>query len=255
MDAEPAAAPPSGDAVVAVTPADPAPAAESAAEGAAEAAPEHKVTVTRWDVFCLGPIVALTAWYYVMLPFAPGLLDRPIFLEAIRGSQPAMIAAGAQARIGGAPLWLAIIAPIGILCLADPFLYWAGRRYGRKVLDYLAGQDQRWERRIARMERFYRRWGAWTIAFGYFLPVPTALFYVAAGEARMRIRTFVLADAVGTLSWIGIHIGVGYAAGKPAADVATTISHYGLWFAVAIIVGAVAWTMVRYRPAQPAAAE
>lgn len=205
---------------------------------------EIEINVSRKDVLCLGPVIFLTIYNLAMTPFAPGLLSHPVLLDFIRGSSSAMLAAGAAARTGGAALWLVLIAPIPILMVADPFLYWAGRRYGRRIVDFLAENDPRWRRRMARSEKWFRRFGAWAIAFGYYIPfVPAALFYVMAGESRMRIRTFVIADLAGTLTWIGIHIGVGYAAGATAKHIADTIAKYGLWAAVVIIVGAIAWTV------------
>ncbi len=203
-----------------------------------------ELNIRRADVLCLGPIIVLTLWNLGMTPFAPGLLSHPVLLDFIRGSSSAMLAAGAAARTGAAPLWLVLIAPIPILMAADPFLYWAGRRYGRRIVDFLAENDPRWRRRMARSERWFQRFGPWAIAFGYYIPfVPAALFYLAAGESRMRIRTFILADLAGTLTWIGIHIGVGYAAGSTAKHIADTIAKYGLWAAIAIIAGAIVWTV------------
>lgn len=216
----------------------------------------HEVQVTRADVLCLGPLIVLMLWQLAMTPFAPSLLGpHPVLLEAIRGSQSALLAAGAAARTGGAPLWVVCVCPIVILMAQDPFLYWAGRRYGRRIVGYLAEQDPRWNRRMARSERWFQRFGVWAIAFGYYIPfVPAALFYLAAGESRMRFRVFILADLAGTLTWIGIHIGAGYAAGKRATDIAQTISRYGLWLALVIIVGAVAWAVYSQTRKRPAVA-
>lgn len=233
-----------------------------AGEVRGEEEPEERgsITVTRADVLCLGPLIVLTLYGLAMLPVAPSLLGpHPVLLSAIYGSSSSMIASGAAARGGSASLWVVLIAPIVILLIRDPFLYWAGRRYGRRIVDYLAENDVRWRRRMARSERWFQRWGAWAIAFGYYIPfVPAVLFYLAAGESRMRIRTFVIADLAGTLTWIGIHVGTGYAIGKPATDLANTISRYGLWAALGIIVAAVGWsvfTNVRQARAVPAEVE
>ena len=221
------------------------------------AAPERHREVTRTDVLCLGPIAVLMLWQFVMTFIAPSLLGpHPVLLTAIRGSSSAMLAAGAAARTGSASLWVVCVAPIVILLAADPFLYWAGRRYGRRVVEFLAAQDPRWKRRMARSERWFQRWGAWSIAFGYYIPfVPATLFYLAAGESRMRIRTFVVADLAGTLTWIGIHVGAGYAAGKRATDIAQTISRYGLWVAVGLIVAVVGWSVYSQTQARTAVAD
>jgi membrane protein DedA with SNARE-associated domain len=230
MDAEPAALP--------------EPRAGEPEAVAARPGGDAEITITRADVLCVGPIVVLMLWNLAMTPFAPGLLSHPLLLTFIRGSSSAMLAAGAAARGGSVPLWLVLIAPIPILMAADPFLYWAGRRYGRRLVDYLATQDPRWKRRMARSERWFQRFGPWAIAFGYYIPfVPATLFYLAAGESRMRIRTFAIADIAGTLTWIALHVGVGYAAGATATHIADTIARYGLWSAIAIIGLAIAWTV------------
>jgi len=216
-----------------------------------------EITITRTDVLCVGPIVVMMLYNLVMTFIAPSMLGpHPVLLDGIRGSSSAMIAAGAAARTGSTPVWLVALLPIPILMVADPFLYWAGRRYGRRLVEVLAEQDVRWRKRLARSERWFQRWGMWSIAFGYYIPfVPATLFYLAAGESRMRIRTFVIADLVGTLTWIGIHVGAGYAAGKRATDVAQTISRYGLWIAVVMIVGLVGWTVYQQMSRrEPAAA-
>ncbi|HEV7680187.1 MAG TPA: DedA family protein [Candidatus Dormibacteraeota bacterium] len=222
---------------------DPADPAEPTEEG------QRSIHITKADVFCLGPVALLFVWNLVMLPIAPSLLgSHPVLLSWIRGSSSAMIAAGAAARTGGASLWVVLLAPLLILLAADPFLYWAGRRYGRRTIDFLSEQDPRWRRRAARSERWFSRWGAWTIAFGYYIPfVPATLFYLAAGESRMRIRTFVIADLFGTMTWIVIHVGAGYWAGESAKNVAAKISQYGLWAALVIIVGAIGWSVIQYR--------
>ena len=220
--------------------------------------PQHQgVTVTRADVLCLGPLIVISVFTTIMVFVAPSLIGpHPVLLSAIYGSSSSMIAAGAAARGGNAALWVVLIAPLVILLIRDPFLYWAGRRYGRRIIEYLAAQDPRWRRRMVRSERWFQRWGAWAIAFGYYIPfVPAVLFYLAAGESRMRIRTFAIADLAGTLTWIGIHVGVGFAIGKPATDLAGTISRYGLWFGVVLLVGAIAWSVWNQVRAQRAAVE
>jgi membrane protein DedA with SNARE-associated domain len=237
------------------------PSAADAEELTAEldAPAEHQgVTVTRADVLCLGPLILLTIFGLAMIPVAPSLIgSHPVLLSAIYGSPSSMLASGAVARTGSASLWVVCVAPIVALMIRDPFLYWAGRRYGRRLVDHLARQDPRWRRRMARSDRWFERWGPWAIAFGYYIPfVPAALFYLAAGETRMRIRTFVFADLVGTLTWIGIHVGAGYAIGKPATDLAKTISRYGLWVGLGIVVLVIGWSVFSsVRQARIAAAD
>jgi membrane protein DedA with SNARE-associated domain len=52
----------------------------------------------------------------------------------------------------------------------------------------------------------------------------------------MRLLTFIILDAIGTLLWAGMLVGLGYALGHHAVVVAQTISHYGLWISIGLIV-------------------
>lgn len=196
------------------------------------------------DVLCVGPIIANTIYYYVGLPLTPLLLGRnPVLLSALRGSIASMVAAGGFARVGRVPLFLALIAPIPISMITDPFFFWAGKRYGRSLINYLSEADPRWRKRSARGERFFKKYGVWTIVLAPLLPAPSPLFYMAAGEAGMPFIVFIIADLIGTLAYIGLIVGAGWAIGQPAVTVAQTISNYALWVIVAMVVLIVAWSM------------
>ena len=52
----------------------------------------------------------------------------------------------------------------------------------------------------------------------------------------MRLLTFIILDAIGTLLWAGMLAGLGYALGHHAVVVAQAISHYGLWISIGLIV-------------------
>ena len=204
------------------------------AEGTAEAAEEDQKTGgrrRRWqDALIVGPIVVNTIYYYAGLPLNAFLLGtHPVLLEFIRGSTVSMLAAGGFARVGKAALPAALLAPVLISMWTDPCYFYAGRRYGRRIIEYYERNDPRWRKRIARGERFFRRFGLWTVVFAPFLPVPSALFYLAAGEAGMPFLLFILADLAGTLLYIAMFVAIGWFVGQHAVDVAQTITHYAWW--------------------------
>ena len=206
-------------------------------------------TITRWDVACVGPIVLLSAWAWVSRIFTPSLLEHHfVLLEMLRGTLTAMITAGASVHHGQTPLWEALLAPLAILCAADPFVYWSGRRYGRKILDHLAGTTPKWRRRIAFGERFFRRWGAWTILFNAFLPA-SGVFFLAAGEVGMSFLLFAAADIAGTMIWIGLVVGLGYTFSDQATQIAATITQYA-WFLTGAIIAMAVFTGVQSTRAQ-----
>jgi membrane protein DedA with SNARE-associated domain len=182
--------------------------------------------VGKGDVACVGPIFAHNLWLLFSTPIGPGLLGtHPLLLSFLRGSLPAMITTGAVAHRGDFPLILAVLAPLFILCFSDPFYYWAGMRYGRPIIEYLTGPSPRAQRRMAWAERMFARWGAPMIFLAYFIPfLPQWLCLIA------------VADGLGAICFVLIYVLLGWYIGKPAIDVAGTISHYGLWLTIALIV-------------------
>ena len=128
------------------------------AEATAEAADDDQTTGGRrhrWqDVLIIGPIVVNTIYYYAGLPLNAFLLGtHPLILEFIRGSTVSMLAAGGFARVGKAALPAALVAPVLISMWTDPCYFYAGRRYGRRIIEYYERSDPRWRKRIARGER------------------------------------------------------------------------------------------------------
>ena len=69
-----------------------------------------------------------------------------------------------------------------------------------------------------------------------FLPIPNAIIYVIAGWAGMGLLTFIILGAISTLLWAAMLVGLGYALGHHAVVVAQSISHYGLWVSIGLIV-------------------
>ena len=218
--------------------------AEAAAEATAED-PQRARPARRWqDVLIIGPIAANTIYYYAGLPLNAFLLGtHPVLLEFIRGSTVSMLAAGGFARVGKVALPAAVLAPVLISMWTDPCYFYAGRRYGRRIIEYYERNDPRWRKRIARGERFFRKFGLWTVVFAPFLPVPSALFYLAAGEAGMPFLLFILADLAGTLLYIAMFVAIGWFVGQHAVDVAQSITHYAWWILGGTIVLVVAYSI------------
>jgi membrane-associated protein len=182
---------------------------------------------------CVAILTLQAAYSMALVPAAPALLGRdPVLLEALQGSLPAMAAGGAFARVGEASLALALLAPLPTLMMADPFLWWAGRLWGPKIARYLGGR--RTDRAVGLLDRY----GAWAVIVSRVLPVPSAMIYAAAGWNGMRLRRFLLLDLAGAALWVVPIVGLGYAIGHPAVDLAREITHYGLLLGLAIGVAA-----------------
>lgn len=115
-----------------------------------------------------------------------------------------------------------------------PLVLRLGRRFGltHDVLD--------------RVEGFYERHGAKTVAAGRFLPVLRHLNGLVAGVTTMTWRRFLLANALGAAVWVGVWTTAGVKAGDHI-DAVNRVLERGLPAILAIVVVLVVVHAVRLR--------
>ena len=171
-----------------------------------------------------------------LLPLTPSLVgSHPVVLELLKGSLSAMITMGAMARIGEASLAVAVLAAIPGLMWFDWLFWWAGRRWGRNAIGFFVGNHPKAAKRTAQVEKWSERYAWLAIVIVYFQPIPNPLIYAAAGWTGMRLRTFLLLDLIGSLLWIALCVGLGYAIGQSAVDIAKGVSRYALYITIALV--------------------
>ncbi|HEX7082690.1 MAG TPA: DedA family protein [Gaiellaceae bacterium] len=132
-------------------------------------------------------------------------------------------------------VWVIVVAAAAAI-VGDNAGYWLGRVGGRRLL-------QRWDvvaryanRVLPPAERFFQRHGGKAVFLGRFVSVLRVTAAWMAGITGMPWWRFLLWNAAGGIVWaVGVGL-VAYQAGKAAAD---AISHYGVYAAVAIVVGGV----------------
>jgi len=191
----------------------------------------------RVDILCWAGIILSGLFYWAILPFRASLVGtHPVALELLNGSTEAVVAGAAFARIGHGSLVVVVLAGIVGLVKFDPLFWWAGRLWGERVIALFGGRRNRGAKYMARVHRWGRKFTWPAMIIGPFLPIPTAIIYVVVGWAGMRLITFIILDIIGELLWVGLLAGLGYELGHRAVVVAQTISHYGLWISIGLIV-------------------
>ncbi len=246
----PAPAPPAGEPGA-------APAGQAQADGAltAEAAPEAdpwsdprlpwQGKPRRADIACWAAITLSGLYYLAILPWRASLVGtHPVISELLNGSTEAIVSAAAFARVGHGSIPVVLLASIPGLMKFDLIYWWAGRLWGERILELFLGRSKRQRRRgrwfVDRVDR-WGRWFTWpAVLLAIFLPIPQAIIYAVAGWTGMRWLTFLILDAIGTLAWTGMLCGLGWELGHRAVSVAQTVSRYGLWVTIAIVILVVA---------------
>jgi len=176
--------------------------------------------------------VGLSIWFasgYVFGAMVGFLLAHPLAHLFLTGSISAQVVGGAYAREGKMSLALVFAAAVVGSAMFDPLFYWVGRRYGDNISRVLVRGRLFSPRSVDRGERMIGRFGRWAVLFSWYLPVPNTLIYAAVGSAGMTLPVFLVLDVLAALLWAGLVVGLGYAIGHPAVELAINITHYAWW--------------------------
>ena len=191
----------------------------------------------RADILLWAAIVLSGIYYWAMLPFRAELVGtHPVLGELLNGSTESIIAAAAFARVGHGTLVVVLLAAVPGLMKFDVIYWFAGRLWGERLILLLSGKRNRGAKYMNRVQRWGRKFTWPAVLVSQFLPIPTAIIYAVAGWAGMRLVTFLILDAIGSLAWAGMLAGLGWELGHHAVVVAQKISHYGLWITIALVV-------------------
>ena len=105
-----------------------------------------------------------------------------------------LIAAGSLYESGRAsPLEVTLVAFAAGL-LADLFWYWAGRRFGYRLLGILCRISISPDSCVQRTESVFTRWGSSTLIVARFVPGLSVVAQPLAGAVRQAWRTFLIFD-------------------------------------------------------------
>ncbi|WP_214104987.1 DedA family protein [Acrocarpospora catenulata] len=159
--------------------------------------------------------------------------------------------------VDSVPYWLLVL--VGGIALFGAFqaYYWLGLRLGERLYETRVGRRIGRER-IAKLENVVRRWGALSV-FGCFW-VPGGLRHTlpwVAGALRVDYRWYLVASALGCLTWVPVTAFGLYAGIWAWLRLAASSPWYAALAAVAVIALIVAFVVWRRRrnAVAPAAAE
>lgn len=187
----------------------------------------------------------------VMEAVGPAGVGLAVFAENVFPPIPSEVIlplAGFTAAGGAFSPWAAVAwATVGSV-LGALLLYGLGAWLGRRRLYRLAAwmplvdvQD------VERTERWFARFGDWSVLLGRMLPVFRSLISIPAGIERMHLGKFVLLTALGSLAWNSLFVYGGFLLGERfhvLSDYADLLSNLVL---AAIVLFLVVWVVLRVR--------
>ncbi|HKE08537.1 MAG TPA: VTT domain-containing protein [Candidatus Acidoferrum sp.] len=150
-------------------------------------------------------------------------------------SIPLLLAAGALGGMHRLNFGLALVFCMAAAVSADFIWYELGRRKGIKIVQWLCKISLEPDSCVRRTEGVFEKQGAKSLLVAKFLPGLSAVATPLAGVFQMRLRRFLIFDALGSLIWAGTYLGLGYAFRGELERIALKVEQFGGGMATLII--------------------
>ena len=161
----------------------------------------------------------------------------------VPGTPILMAVTGAAAMAGQDMLPFLAVSIVGAI-IGDFLSFWVGGRFSHRLRRVWP-----FSRRPALMdsaERFFDRYGTYSVALCRFLPVLRSTVPLIAGMAGMRRRSFVLANIASAFIWAPLHIYPAALAGLSLGRLRDGDWQLGVLWAAILLTGCVAaWGLHR----------
>ena len=109
--------------------------------------------------------------------------------------------------------WVILIGTVGSL-VGSVIAYELGRTLGRTIVDRWGKWILLTHKDLDAAERWFDKYGSISILIGRVLPVVRTVISVPAGVAEMKRGRFMVLTTLGSLIWVSLLTGLGYAAGS-----------------------------------------
>jgi membrane protein DedA with SNARE-associated domain len=137
-------------------------------------------------------------------------------------------------------LWAVIVVgTVGSLAGAV-VAYEVGRSAGRTIVDRWGKWILLTHKDLDAAERWFARYGVFSVLIGRVIPVVRSFISVPAGMAEMKRGRFAVLTTVGSAAWVALLAGLGYAAGANWTRVSHDV-HVAQVPIIVVIVLALAW--------------
>jgi undecaprenyl-diphosphatase len=156
-----------------------------------------------WMSNAIGLVALYPGWSLVVAFLAAIVEALAIVGTVVPGTVIVMGVAGAAAAAGQPMLPFLGVAILGAV-IGDYLSYWVGFRYRLSVRKWppLANRPQI----MARADRFFARYGSFSVALCRFIPVLRSTIPLVAGIAGMSRRRFLIANVSSALVWAPAHV-------------------------------------------------
>ncbi len=185
----------------------------------------------------------LVAEYGLLVVFAGVLLEEgglpiPCF--------PILVVAGAATVTGHFSILLVMAVTVLAALLADLFWYWAGKRFGRRILSLLCRISLSPDSCVRQTENLFARIGPWSLLFVRYLPGLTNITVAMAAVTPMRLGTFLLLNMAGTVLYFSVPVLLGALFYRAIDEILDTTATFGATGIIAILAALALYVALRW---------
>jgi len=149
-----------------------------------------------------------------------------------------VVRTGARAATGD--LWVLLswgAASLGFMKL-DWIYWWAGRLWGRDLIEVWSGRSARARKINAWAEKFARKYETLALIVNFLpIPLPRAVILAVLGEAGTTLKKFLTVSIIASFVTTGGYLAIGDWIGEPAVAVMTVYGKYLWYVSIAILIG------------------
>lgn len=175
----------------------------------------------------------------IFLALVLGIVGLPIPDEVLMTSAGFLISLG---KLQYVPTVMAAFA--GSICGMIVSFY-VGHKLGLPFLERYGHKFHITTARLSKMERWFRRFGKFTVTIGYFVPGLRHVTAYLAAISQWPLRTFLCYAVPGGLVWATTFVTLGTLLGHHWRALFTMLYHY-FWLGILIILAAVVfWQAIR----------
>ena len=205
----------------------------------------------RQDIACLAWFGVVGVFGLILLPTRAWLLaTAPDWLAMITGGRTSVAASGAIASTGEMAHWPVVLIVASILSLKFDWIYWwAGKLWGRGMIEVWAGQSKRAARNYDRAERWAEKLGPIGFLIAY-IPMPLPLMqvvFVLAGASGMSLKRFLVYDYIASTLWLIAFFLMGWRLGDTAVAVLDAYARIAGYVAIGLIIFIVVTSVLNQR--------
>lgn len=183
-------------------------------------------------------LLHLVAVYGLLLVFVTVLVEQGgLPLPAY----PVIVATAAFAELQHQPVWPIVVVAALAALIADLTWFAGGQRWGVRLLRLMCKVSLSPDSCVLMTRGIFTRWGSPSLMVAKFVPGFAAVATVLAGEARIRLRTFLLFDGIGALLWSGVAVLIGALFHDAVRGVLDTLAALGRYGVAIILVAATAF--------------